>query len=269
MWVYDNQHGFTLTDSSRQEIIDDGFELNLATNEIGYRYPDSRGRRLFWSLPTIFTGNKVKSYGGNLTLTQHITAYSGAQSYKDQDIILIGNGITLFWTNPTEIQPDIPLTYSVPFRESEWKRLTTEGPRVTSRIDLMTVLSNLEAILVRATHSEWMTATYISDISLDTAVEHQTGNKRAIQVEVCRCPTGYVGTSCESCARGYYRDTNDRSVSYLGSCILCPCNNNEESCEMTRIGQVKCHCQPGYVGQYCQDTGMYKINKLKNFKKII
>ncbi|XP_061934452.1 basement membrane-specific heparan sulfate proteoglycan core protein isoform X36 [Apis cerana] len=260
MWVYDNQHGFTLTDSSRQEIIDDGFELNFATNEIGYRYPDSRGRRLFWSLPTIFTGNKVKSYGGNLTLTQHITAYSGAQSYKDQDIILIGNGITLFWTNPTEIQPDIPLTYSVPFRESEWKRLTTEGPHVTSRIDLMTVLSNLEAILVRATHSEWMTATYISDISLDTAVEHQTGNKRAIQVEVCRCPTGYVGTSCESCARGYYRDTNDRSVSYLGSCILCPCNNNEESCEMTRIGQVKCHCQPGYVGQYCQDTGELMVS---------
>ncbi|XP_043797109.1 basement membrane-specific heparan sulfate proteoglycan core protein-like isoform X12 [Apis laboriosa] len=260
MWVYDNQHGFTLTDSSRQEIIDDGFELNFATNEIGYRYPDSRGRRLFWSLPAIFTGNKVKSYGGNLTLTQHITAYSGAQSYKDQDIILIGNGITLFWTNPTEIQPDIPLTYSVPFRESEWKRLTTEGPHVTSRIDLMTVLSNLEAILVRATHSEWMTATYISDISLDTAVEHQTGNKRAIQVEVCRCPTGYVGTSCESCARGYYRDTNDRSISYLGSCILCPCNNNEESCEITRIGQVKCHCQPGYVGQYCQDTGELMVS---------
>ncbi|XP_012342709.1 basement membrane-specific heparan sulfate proteoglycan core protein isoform X12 [Apis florea] len=260
MWVYDNQHGFTLTDSSRQEIIDDGFELNFATNEIGYRYPDSRGRRLFWSLPAIFTGNKVKSYGGNLTLTQHITAYSGAQSYKDQDIILIGNGITLFWTNPTEIQPDIPLTYSVPFRESEWKRLTTEGPRVTSRIDLMTVLSNLEAILVRATHSEWMTATYISDISLDTAVEHQTGNKRAIQVEVCRCPTGYIGTSCESCARGYYRDTNDRSISYLGSCIPCPCNNNEESCEMTRIGQVKCHCQPGYVGQYCQDNGELMVS---------
>ncbi|XP_026667400.1 basement membrane-specific heparan sulfate proteoglycan core protein-like [Ceratina calcarata] len=260
VWVYDNQHGFTLTDATRQEVIDDGFELNFAMNEIGYRYPDSRGRRLFWSLPVIFTGNKVKSYGGNLTLTQHITAYPGAQSYKDQDIILVGNGITLFWTNPNDIQPDVPLTYSVPLRESEWKRLTTEGPRVASRIDLMTVLSNLEAILVRATHSERMSATYISDISLDTAVEHLTGNRRATQVEVCRCPTGYVGTSCESCARGYYRDTNDRSVSYLGSCKLCPCNNNEKSCEMTRSGQVKCHCQPGYVGQHCQDIGKLMVN---------
>ncbi|KAK9294716.1 hypothetical protein QLX08_010779 [Tetragonisca angustula] len=253
MWVYDNQHRFTLTDPTRQEIIDHrDFELNLATNEIGYRYPDNRGRRLFWSLPPIFTGNKVKSYGGNLNLTQHITAVPGAQTYKDQDIILIGNGITLFWTNPNDIQPDIPLNYSVPLRESEWKRLTTEGPRVSSRIDLMTVLSNLEAILVRASHSEGMRATYISDISMDTAVEHATGNRRAVQVEVCRCPTGYVGTSCESCARGYYRDTNERSVSYLGSCNPCPCNNNEESCEMTHTGHVKCHCQPGYVGQYCQ-----------------
>ncbi|XP_043603055.1 basement membrane-specific heparan sulfate proteoglycan core protein isoform X21 [Bombus pyrosoma] len=255
MWVYDNQHGFTLTDSTRQEIIDHrDFELNLATNEIGYRYPDSRRRSLLWSLPPIFTGNKVKSYGGSLTLTQHITAIPGAQSYKDQDIILIGNGITLFWTNPIDIQPDVPLTYSVPFRESEWKRLTTEGPRVSSRTDLMTVLSNLEAILVRATHSDGMRATYISDISLDTAVEHPTGNRRAVQVEVCRCPTGYVGTSCESCTTGYYRDTSDRSVSYLGSCILCPCNNNEESCEMTHTGHVKCHCKPGFVGQYCQYT---------------
>lgn len=98
---------------TRRDIIDDGFELNVAMNEIGYRYPDSRSRRLFWSLPSVFTGNKVKSYGGNLTLTQHITAYPGAQSYKDQDILLIGNGITLFWTNPTELQPDIPLVYKI------------------------------------------------------------------------------------------------------------------------------------------------------------
>jgi len=99
--------------SARHDVIDDGFELNVAMNEIGYRYPDSRSRRLFWSLPSVFTGNKVKSYGGSLTLTQHITAHPGAQSYKDQDILLIGNGITLFWTNPTELQPDIPLVCTV------------------------------------------------------------------------------------------------------------------------------------------------------------
>ncbi|XP_014478060.1 PREDICTED: basement membrane-specific heparan sulfate proteoglycan core protein isoform X5 [Dinoponera quadriceps] len=253
MWVYDSHHGFTLTDSTRHDVIADGFELNVAMNEIGYRYPDSRSRRLFWSLPSVFTGNKVKSYGGNLTLTQHITAYPEAKSYKDQDILLIGNGVTLFWTNPTEIQPDISMTYTVPLRENEWRRLTTEGPRSASRTDLMIVLSNLEAILVRASHSERMTATYISDISMDTAVDNLTGNRRATQVEACRCPTGYTGSSCETCARGYYRDTSDRSVSYLGACNPCPCNKNEESCEISRSGQVKCHCLPHYTGLYCQD----------------
>ncbi|XP_039313929.1 basement membrane-specific heparan sulfate proteoglycan core protein isoform X5 [Solenopsis invicta] len=255
MWVYDSHHGFTLTDSTRRDIIDDGFELNVAMNEIGYRYPDSRSRRLFWSLPSVFTGNKVKSYGGNLTLTQHITAYPGAQSYKDQDILLIGNGITLFWTNPVELQPEIPLTYTVPLKEHEWRRLTTEGPRSASRTDLMIVLSNLEAILVRASHSERMTATYISDISMDTAVENLIENRRATQIEACRCPTGYTGTSCETCARGYYRDTSDRTVSYLGACNLCPCNKNEESCEISRSGHIKCHCLSGFTGQYCQDSG--------------
>lgn len=149
-------------------------------------------------------------------------------------------------------------TYSVPLKEHEWRRLTTEGPHSASRTDLMIVLSNLEAILVRASHSERMTATYISDISMDTAVENLIGNRRAVQVEACRCPTGYSGTSCETCARGYYRDTSDRTVSYLGACNLCPCNKNEESCEISRSGHIKCHCLPGYTGQYCQDTGVGK-----------
>nr|XP_050845973.1 basement membrane-specific heparan sulfate proteoglycan core protein isoform X24 [Vespula vulgaris] len=257
IWVYDSHHGFTLTDDTRQDVIDDGFDLNVAMNEIGYRYPDNRSRRLFWSLPSAFTGNQVKSYAGSLTLTQHITAQPGAQSYKDQDILLVGNGITLFWTNPTDVLPDIPLTYSVPLRESEWKRLTTAGPRSASRTDMMTVLSNIEAILVRASHSEKMTATYISDISLDTAVENFTGHRRATQVEACRCPAGYVGTSCETCARGYYRDTSDRAFSVLGSCNPCPCNNNEENCEINRSGHVKCNCLPGYAGQNCQDVVEY------------
>ncbi|KAI4497448.1 hypothetical protein M0802_007459 [Mischocyttarus mexicanus] len=257
IWVYDSHHGFTLTDVTRQDVIDDGFDLNFAMNEIGYRYPDNRSRRLFWSLPSAFTGNQVKSYGGNLNLTQHITAQPGANISNDQDVLLFGNGITLFWINPRDVLPHIPLSYSVPLRESEWKRLTTSGTHSASRTDMMTVLSNIEAILVLASHSEKMTATYISDISLDTAVEIDTGRKRATQVEACRCPTGYLGTSCETCARGYYRDTSDRAISVLGSCNPCPCNNNEESCEINRSGYVKCNCMPGFTGENCQDVVEY------------
>ncbi|XP_044579347.1 basement membrane-specific heparan sulfate proteoglycan core protein isoform X6 [Cotesia glomerata] len=252
-WFIDSHHGFTLTDASRSDTIDDEFNIDVLSNEIGYHYTRAnRNRRLFWSLPSTFTGNKVKSYGGNLTLTQRFSAHHESKPLKDQDVMLIGNGITLYWVNSREPYPNISMTYTVPLRETEWRRLSTEGPKSASRSDLMVVLSNLETILVRASYSEGMIDSFISDISLDTAVENPTGNRRATQVEACRCPQGYSGTSCESCARGYYRNSTDRSDSILGSCRLCPCNDHEEGCELIRGGQVKCHCLSGFDGQYCE-----------------
>ncbi|XP_046742518.1 basement membrane-specific heparan sulfate proteoglycan core protein [Diprion similis] len=252
MPILDANHGFTLTDSGRSHVITEGFEVQTSRNEIGYRYLDSRSQRLYWSLPSSITGNQIKSYGGNLILTQRIVARPGAPINKDQDVVLTGNGITLFWVNPEEIESDYSLTYSVPLVESAWKRLTTDGPRSASRVDLMTVLANLEAILVRATHSQEMIATYISDVSLDTAVQHVASSRRATQVEACRCPSGYTGSSCESCAPGYYRNEFDRSRSILGACNLCPCNGNEESCEIDRYGSVKCYCRPEFSGPSCE-----------------
>ena len=38
---------------------------------------------------------------------------------------------------------------------------------------------------------------------------------------------GYVGQSCESCARGYYRDYYTR-IGNMGSCLPCDCNGNEQ-----------------------------------------
>jgi laminin alpha 1/2 len=40
-------------------------------------------------------------------------------------------------------------------------------------------------------------------------------NQRATAVESCRCPQGYSGSSCESCAPGYKRA---QGGSYLGLC---------------------------------------------------
>lgn len=71
------------------------------------------------------------------------------------------------------------------------------GPRTASRRDLLTVLSSLEAILIRSSHFDQTYATYLSDVAMDTAVSLQTGEGYASQVESCRCPSGYAGLSCE------------------------------------------------------------------------
>jgi hypothetical protein len=160
------------------------------------------------------TGNQILSYGGKLTMTQSIESYENAW-IQDQDIIMKGNGITLFWTRPAEDQdkevsfcelfkiyhnPFVRLiiqTYTVTLHESQWHHIDRNGPRVATRSDLLTVLSNIESILVRATPKEYTESTAISDIVLDTAVKQRTNMDFADDVEVCRCPTGYRGTSCE------------------------------------------------------------------------
>ncbi|XP_058809308.1 basement membrane-specific heparan sulfate proteoglycan core protein-like isoform X2 [Phymastichus coffea] len=255
VFFYDNEHGFTLTDSARRQIVSEGFELDFAVNKIGYRYTDSRSRRLFWSLPSKFTGNKIKSYGGKLSFNQQVKAQPNSSCRKDQDVIIIGNGITLYWTNPDDVSPNSNLTLNVPLIENEWRYVSTNGLRVATRPDLMSVLANVDAILVRASLCDDMIATYMSDIFMDTAAEGLSfGQPRTTQVEACMCPAGYTGTSCETCAPGHYRNSNDRSVSPLGSCVPCPCNGNEQSCELDYSGRVKCNCQPQYAGEFCKEN---------------
>lgn len=86
----------------------------------------------------------------------------------------------------------------MPLKEGNWQRLDVSGIRPASRSDLLTALADLEAILVLATPYSQLAGTYLSDVALDTAVSHFSGeDRRAVDVEVCRCPVGYRGTSCE------------------------------------------------------------------------
>jgi Laminin B (Domain IV). len=85
----------------------------------------------------------------------------------------------------------------VPLIERGWRRLSPNGARDASRADLLTVLSNVESILIRASHASNTITTYLSDLSLDTAVVERTEQGRATQIEVCSCPPGYKGYSCE------------------------------------------------------------------------
>lgn len=66
-------------------------------------------------------------------------------------------------------------------------------------------------------------------VSLDTANERNTGSlERALEVEQCKCPVGYVGLSCEDCDIGYYRTQNGI---YLGLCEACECNGHSNECD--------------------------------------
>jgi len=72
---------------------------------------------------------------------------------------------------------------------------------MASREDLMRVLSDVEAILIRATFTDDMRLTHIKDVSVDESVRQYTPNGVVLDVEECRCPVGYDGLSCEVFAK--------------------------------------------------------------------
>lgn len=75
----------------------------------------------------------------------------------------------------------------------------------------------------------------LSGVALDSAYESPEGQvisdeDRVTSVELCQCPVGYHGYSCESCAIGYYRGQEGP----LGPiCVPCNCNSHANICHPT------------------------------------
>jgi hypothetical protein len=181
---------FSITDRYKSSESIEGFEYDIGRNEISYRFNDD-SKTYFWNLPEKLTGNQILSYGGKLTITQRT---EGTGNYvPDQDVILRGFGKVLVWSR-RDLNEE---TYSVDLVETEWQSMQETGPRPVSRDEFLSVLANLENILVRASLREYTIESFISDITLDTAVKTRTPKGMVNNIEVCRCPPGYTGTSCE------------------------------------------------------------------------
>ncbi|XP_041762389.1 basement membrane-specific heparan sulfate proteoglycan core protein isoform X4 [Anopheles merus] len=240
--AFDNT--ITLTDREGTLLESRNFAINPSINEISYTFRDRE--TYYWSLPNLVLGNQVLSYGANLTVTQYV---EGGRPLADQDIILIGSGMKLAWSR--EYYDDG--TYTVPLVEHNWIVINRRNSYPASRGDMLTVLSNLEHILIRATTKESTSVSRLSDITLGTAIPTRTPYP-AMEVEMCRCPPGYRGTSCEQCEDLHYRDIYDRSAGLLGACKPCPCNyENADSCQMDNRGVVVCNCREGYSGDNCDN----------------
>ncbi|XP_070560394.1 uncharacterized protein [Ptychodera flava] len=156
----------------------------------------------YWMLPTRFLGNQLTSYGGTLQYTIRFDSDERSTPYDIPDCIIQGNGIKLVYSisqQPTQRQS---VRRVVEFREFNWLREGGRGDiavrEPAKRSDLMTVLADIDTFLIRASYISSMTYSSISDISLDVAVPQPTGQRRAVLVEDCQCPSGYSGLSCES-----------------------------------------------------------------------
>ena len=112
-----------------------------------------------------------------------------------------------------------------------------------TREAFLRILSDIEAILIRATYHTITSYTSLRDLRMDTAIPTVTSLGRTPMVESCRCPEGHTGLSCEQCADGYLRVQDSGSA--LGRCIRCNCNNHASTCDPeTGVCLVRDVCEP-------------------------
>lgn len=69
----------------------------------------------------MFTGNRLESYGGNLTVTQRYQTRPGGNTYAEPDIIIRStDGRELIWMTSRPLQQNIEQTYSVVLDENSF-----------------------------------------------------------------------------------------------------------------------------------------------------
>lgn len=246
IFLIDEANHLTLTDrDGLTELPAEDLSVNVEENQMIASINDD-SVIYFWNMPKRLTGNLIASYGGHIEF--ELNADGNGRDVEDQDVIIKGNGITLFHVRHDLSDNQV----RVPFIESEWMTQNRVGPRPATRSDLLSVLSNVESIQVRASTRDFTSESKISDITLTTAVSQHTSHGLVDHIEVCRCPHGYRGTSCEQCDTLFYRD-------HSGNCAACPCQN-ADSCSLGHDRRVQCSCMQGWTGEYCRDPGERKIN---------
>uniref|UniRef100_A0A8C9SP23 Laminin subunit alpha 1 n=1 Tax=Scleropages formosus TaxID=113540 RepID=A0A8C9SP23_SCLFO len=224
----------------------------------------------YWRLPEWFQGNRMLSYGGNLRYTAVFHALDGSGLANNEPQVLLRGGrlrkvvIYLDWPAP---ENGVRTTQEIPLTEHKWKYFNSVSDEAVTHSDFMSVLSNIEYIIIKASYGSRMEQSRISNISMDTAVEADVapaGGGVAHLIEVCDCPRGYAGLSCQECAPGYHRqpvsELNLRTQRFFTQpCVPCQCNNHSQACDL-ETGRCEgcqhnttgdhCHlCAPGYYGK--------------------
>lgn len=219
---------------------------------------------VYWLAPPNYCGNRLTSYGSKLSFKLSWVIVRGDTSGKPTtgpDVILLGrNGMKIAFGDSIYKHSDAFINvflieegwYHVPRTVKDivtrLRRTEYRGDPVT-RVQFMSVLSDIESILIRGTFHTDQAESILEVVSL------QIGGNQMIDenslVEECECPQGYTGLSCESCAFGYVKVyENSTTHERIGKCVACACNGHAATCD---IETGKCgECHHNTFGERCE-----------------
>ncbi|NXL39218.1 LAMC2 protein, partial [Glaucidium brasilianum] len=174
-----------------------------------------RSEPIYFVAPAKFLGNQQLSYGQTLSFDYRLDR--GGSQPSLHDVVLEGDGLRVtapFLPQGKVLPCGISQTYT--FRLDE-QQSSNWSPRL-NHFEYRRLLGNLTALWIRATFGEYSTG-YIDNVTLVSA--QPVPGVPAPWVERCKCPMGYQGQFCESCAHGYRRDVP--GLGPFSICVLCNC----------------------------------------------
>ncbi|XP_055540243.1 laminin subunit alpha-1 isoform X2 [Wyeomyia smithii] len=268
--------GWSVTDISKSVVA-----YPTRDNETGFMvfgmFELSETEAVYWSAPEVYLGNRLQSYGSNISFKMSWVIVRGDTSGKPTtgpSVILFGrNGMKIAYGDETFTGPS-NVTIDVVLKEDHWyhvpkgvkdiitrlKRTEYHGDPVT-RVQFLSVLTNVESILLRGTYHTDQVESVLQLATLNTERnETLEASTELSLVEECDCPLGYTGLSCELCAFGYVRIyENTITHENVARCIPCTmCNGHAESCDLETGECGVCHhntfgetcerCLPGFYG---------------------
>ena len=134
----------------------------------GYIYStDPDGGDFTFSAPAAFLGNQSAAYGSTLTYSLN---YTSTVNYNTTDVILMGGGVTLLWTQSPTLTPGPAFTtVTVPLAPTpQWLLLSGSA---ASSADFTTVLANLTGIYIRGEYAFGADSTGLDSVSFAAVPE--------------------------------------------------------------------------------------------------
>ncbi|KAK5850322.1 hypothetical protein PBY51_014581 [Eleginops maclovinus] len=251
---------FRPPESHRSHAVVHGNDLPNPNNSSGH----TPHQLLTWAAPDSFLGNKLLSYGGflNLSLFYDVPLDNEDHSLPAHcDIILEGNGRSLRLSPPLRLFLSELSERSVGLAMAPWQFIGMETGATVTRDDLLTVLADVTSLRVRVhLNASANGPIRLSSVYLDVADSSSADGVQAVAVEMCECPWGYSGTSCEACLPGFYRVGG---VLFGGNCIQCECNDHANQCDIHGVCEGCTHnttgpncdqCLPGFYGDPKEGT---------------
>ena len=175
-----------------------------------------------------YSGSHITSYGGMISYNITYSGYTEMDTRKTPDVILESKTMEriMFYAGQKVAEYNYNSQLSAVLEPRYW--VTATGNPV-ERDKMMVILNSLEHIYIKGSYgSSHSSFSRLSSVSVDSAVSQSSeADDPALSVEICECPRGYTGGSCQLCSPGYYSTRSDK---WGPICVECNCHGHANTC---------------------------------------